>query len=154
MAMETEFSEGPCRGCWIGVARDLASLSGIGTARLSAFHRDVRPFPTSAVTSISVWSAHHPSSSDFSWLNEGTLRITPNPFASQATIKYGLDKGGDVSIHICDVQGRMIDRLERGTQPAGQHSFEWQIPDAGQGVYFVKLIVDGAEYTSKSLRIR
>ena len=86
-------------------------------------------------------------------LQSGALQIVPNPSTHEAAFKYELNRVGDVSIHVYDVEGRVIERLEQGMQTAGRHSLEWEMPDANKGVYFVKLIVDGAVTTSKLLRV-
>lgn len=81
------------------------------------------------------------------------LKVSPNPFGREAMITYELSEVGNVAIRIYDVQGRLVDRVERGTEGPGEHSFEWRAPDVGSGVYFVKVVVNGIEHTAKSLRI-
>jgi hypothetical protein len=75
-------------------------------------------------------------------------RAFPNPIQSAGTVEFRLARGGDVSLSIYDVTGRIVKRLTRGALPAGLHAAHWDGTDqrgdrVRAGVYFYMLRVDG-----------
>jgi subtilisin family serine protease len=75
-------------------------------------------------------------------------RNFPNPFNSDTAIRLTAPAGGQtqtVTLALCDVSGRTVRLLYRGTLSPGEHSFSWDgIDDRGRpvssGVYLCKLI--------------
>lgn len=50
---------------------------------------------------------------------------TPNPFNPATRIRFELERDSQVSLNICDVQGRLIVTLLHAKRPAGQHEVLW-----------------------------
>ena len=68
----------------------------------------------------------------------------PNPFNPGTTIGYTLAAPARAVIEIFDASGRVVARLDEGSQPAGAHSVAWDGRDrsgrrVASGVYFYRL---------------
>jgi hypothetical protein len=69
---------------------------------------------------------------------------TPNPFAANVAIRFGLPCGGHTKLSIFDVTGRHVATLLDKHLPAGRHSLSWRGTDGSgmrvsAGIYFVSL---------------
>ena len=84
-------------------------------------------------------------------VDHNLLSVYPNPFNQQATISYELQTAGHIELKIYDVTGREAATLVNGHTSLGNHSVVWDAGDAGSGVYFVKLTVDGRESMVKKV---
>jgi hypothetical protein len=83
----------------------------------------------------------------------------PNPFNARTNVEFELSEGGQVSLRIYDVRGRLVRRLHEGVLPAGRHGFDWDGRDgagqsAGSGVYFFRLRSRGAELTGRCVLVK
>ncbi|MEQ9402743.1 MAG: FlgD immunoglobulin-like domain containing protein [Cyclobacteriaceae bacterium] len=72
------------------------------------------------------------------------LRSFPNPFFSQTSIRFTLDKEEEVTLTILSVDGRVIKKLTSGIKPKGIHEISWDgTTDAGSksdpGIYLITL---------------
>jgi hypothetical protein len=72
----------------------------------------------------------------------------PNPFNPATTITYTLNRSERVSLRIFDVQGRLIQTLVDGTQPAGPHVLSFDAGHLPSGTYYYRL------QTSDGMRTR
>jgi len=68
----------------------------------------------------------------------------PNPFNPQTTISYTHSDPARAVVAIYDAMGALVARLDRGLQPAGAHSVQWDGRDrsgtaVASGVYFYRL---------------
>jgi hypothetical protein len=84
-----------------------------------------------------------PSTTDLS-----ALRVAPNPFNPRTTIRFRLERAGEVSVSVFDLRGRHLRTLTSREWPAGAHELIWDgHDDAGQrlasGVYVVRVIAGG-----------
>ncbi len=75
--------------------------------------------------------------------------IQPNPMRTRATIGFTLARTARVTIEILDVAGRTIARVDGGMRDGGPGALAWDGRDAqgsraASGVYFARLVVDGA----------
>jgi photosystem II stability/assembly factor-like uncharacterized protein len=66
----------------------------------------------------------------------------PNPFSSSTQISYELERSHKITLTVYDLSGRKIQTLVNEAQPAGEHTFNWDARDLGNGLYFYKLEVD------------
>jgi hypothetical protein len=73
--------------------------------------------------------------------------VAPTPVRRVARISYTLGRSAEVRLSVCDVQGRMVDVIERGRREPGSHQATWSGRadghNAAAGIYFVRLEVDG-----------
>ena len=63
----------------------------------------------------------------------------PNPFNPATTITFTLARSEHVVLRIYDVQGRLVQTLVDGTQPAGQHAMAFDAGHLASGSYFYTL---------------
>lgn len=69
----------------------------------------------------------------------------PNPFNPQTTIRFDLPRGGEASVTVHDVRGRLVRTLWRGHREAGRYEITWDGRDdlgtaAPSGVYLMRLV--------------
>ena len=63
----------------------------------------------------------------------------PNPFNPITTIKYKLNKSGNVLLKIFNLSGQEVDILVNAFQTIGEHEITWQPNSLSSGIYFYKL---------------
>lgn len=83
----------------------------------------------------------------------------PNPFGTAGTrIEFGLERAGEASLAVYDIQGRLVAHLVDGSLAAGRHVAVWNGRDAhGQplpgGVYFCRLESGGRQGTIRLIAL-
>jgi len=87
------------------------------------------------------------------------LRIEPNPFNPQATVRFSLDHAGPVRVELFDARGRRLDTLFQGVLPAGEHEIRLLRPDGAtrnlsSGTYFVRMEADGRISHTKAVLLK
>jgi len=65
----------------------------------------------------------------------------PNPFNPTTAIRFGLSKGGFVSLRVYDLLGREVSALLHEFRSAGQHEVQFDAVGLPSGVYFCRLNV-------------
>jgi len=80
-------------------------------------------------------------------LQNGLIRIFPNPFTTESTIQYRLNRASQVKLTIYNSLGRHIATLADEYQTAGSHSVIWIPEDAegkrlAGGLYIIRLVTD------------
>ena len=63
----------------------------------------------------------------------------PNPFNSQTTIPFTLDRAGRVELRVYDVLGREVQSLVTGHLSLGKHEMVWEAGGCASGVYLVRM---------------
>lgn len=76
-------------------------------------------------------------------LSDNSILNYPNPFQNQTTIEYELTQGGNVSLSLMDVNGRLIKHLFIGQQQKGIHTFQLNASGLSPGMYLVAFKHDG-----------
>jgi len=78
-------------------------------------------------------------------LEEGSLTLFPNPTSGSANLRYTLASDATVSLQIMDLLGKQVHQSAPSRQNAGEHAFTFskQSHGLGNGIYLVKLTVDG-----------
>ena len=90
----------------------------------------------------------------------GAFRLespAPNPFRTQARIRFGLERAGRVTLAVHSAAGTLVRIIEDARLPAGTHWAVWDGRDrtgavAGAGVYLVRLNAGGATAACKLVR--
>ena len=67
----------------------------------------------------------------------------PNPFREATEIRYSLARAASVRVTVFDVKGQQVAVFDRGTQPSGDHSVDFQASGLASGTYLCQLTVDG-----------
>lgn len=75
----------------------------------------------------------------------------PNPFNASTTIEFELSSAADIDLSIYNINGQKIENLKSGSMESGRHRVVWDAGDVSSGVYFARLVADGA---SKSLKMQ
>lgn len=74
-------------------------------------------------------------------VNNGLIRLMPNPAANQVVLENVSDLTGDVAIRITDISGRVVYNLE--TVSTGNDRWNIGLSELNNGVYFVEMITEG-----------
>ena len=82
----------------------------------------------------------------------------PNPFSSETTISFYIQKTVNVNIIIFNNNGKEIRTLVNENQLAGEHSVVWNGTDnsgetVGSGIYFYKLNIDNKPISTKKIML-
>jgi len=78
----------------------------------------------------------------------------PNPFNAETSISYTLADGGNVSLNIYDISGRLVETLVDGYQIAGKRLVTWDASGGSSGIYFYKLTTPDFTQTKKMNLLR
>ena len=78
----------------------------------------------------------------------------PNPFTHSTTFAISLPRDADVDLAVHDIAGRRVATLTNGRLPAGRRDFTWNGAGARDGVYFVRLTVDGQVLSTRAALLR
>jgi hypothetical protein len=152
-----------------GVTNITHAVIAAGGLGGSSTHSSVRT-TLGQTAAIAVASAHHAIHPGFWWpgqipsdLSEQEVlpsdfalrSVFPNPFSRTTEIRYDIPPhGGNVSLRIYDVRGRLIRDLVRGTPASGTQRTLWNGTDdsgrrVGPGLYLLSFVAPGRESTRK-----
>ncbi len=66
--------------------------------------------------------------------------VSPNPFSSSLSITCSLPEQMSASINVYGLDGRIVDVVEAGAFPAGEHTVSWiPSPEFASGCYLIRL---------------
>lgn len=85
------------------------------------------------------------------------LRLEPNPFNPQATVRFGVERPGPVDLALYDSRGRRVHTVFHGVRPAGEWRvpvFAGQAPQLASGVYYLRLVAGAQAQTVKAVLVR
>jgi len=82
------------------------------------------------------------------------LQNEPNPMRTVATVPFRLEVPGRVSLALYDVAGRRVRQLLEGAWPAGEHGVPLDAAGLPNGVYYLRLEVDGQRQAKACLVLR
>lgn len=77
------------------------------------------------------------------------LSLFPNPTQGETFIKYSLKENSHVFISICDALGKDVLYVMNEKQNVGEHQFTINSDQLSNGIYFVKMIVNGEKQMQK-----
>jgi hypothetical protein len=81
-------------------------------------------------------------------------RGAPNPFRNSFVIRFALPRAAGAQVEVFSADGRLVHRSGGDSLPAGEHEFTWNVErSTPSGVYFYRVITDGAEATGKVVRV-
>jgi hypothetical protein len=83
--------------------------------------------------------------------NNLLLKVYPNPFSEKVNIEYELLKNSVISLEIYSALGKKVADITHGKQSPGIHKYIFNTSKYGygQGVYYLRLIVDNQVITKK-----
>jgi hypothetical protein len=86
--------------------------------------------------------------------SENLLLTHPNPFTNETTLTFELEKRSDVRIEAHDLQGRLWDVIAQQSFGQGEHQLRWNAEGLPEGVYLIRMTLEGDIYTSKVVKTR
>ncbi|MCU0456872.1 MAG: glycosyl hydrolase family 18 protein [Bacteroidales bacterium] len=104
-----------------------------------------------ALAGIGIWALSYEGTVAGAWssLKEAFLstipvksaitRIFPNPLSYYAQIEYDVASLSDITLKICDMNGRVMEVLEEGSREPGRYTVDLDASHYGQGVYICVL---------------
>ncbi len=78
----------------------------------------------------------------------------PNPFNPTTVIPFSMKRDGKAHITVYDVTGRLVSELVNDNISAGQHQVIFDGANLSSGVYFIRGILDGHNFTQKITLIK
>ena len=83
----------------------------------------------------------------------------PNPFNPKTTITFDLPERMEVSLRVYDINGRLVQTLNRSKLSAGNYSFDWAGTDqfgskVTSGVYFIQIDAGSFKSIKKTLLVK
>ena len=86
-------------------------------------------------------------------INEATslndLSIYPNPFQSNATVDFNLDKSQTISVNFFDVTGKVVQSVPSTEYNVGNHKINLDGTNLQGGVYYVNIVAEDGIITRK-----
>jgi hypothetical protein len=78
----------------------------------------------------------------------------PNPFNPVTTIGFQLSVAGWTTLEVCDMLGRVVERLVNEEKGAGAYSIQWNASNVASGTYLVRLTSGANSHVRKLLLIK
>jgi len=78
----------------------------------------------------------------------------PNPFNASTTISYSLPARSFVWLNIYNLEGRLVETLQRRYQEAGEYKLKWEANNLPSGIYIYSLRTDEGMFVGKALVVK
>jgi hypothetical protein len=72
-----------------------------------------------------------------------SINVFPNPLKAAGEIKVNIAKSSDVTLELYNLEGKLLQNLYSGRMNPGENKVEFNAANYAQGMYLVKLSVDG-----------
>jgi hypothetical protein len=82
-------------------------------------------------------------------LSGNQLVLYPNPSNEMTNLSFNMNKGGDASIYIFDMQGRIVKHERLNDLYPGAHNHTINVSSFSKGMYIVKLNVNNESFISR-----
>jgi len=88
--------------------------------------------------------------------NNLNISIFPNPFENKTVISYTLTDNSKVNVSVYDIQGKLVAELKDENLESGKYQDEFDAAkyNASEGVYLLKMTVDGEIFTGRIVEIK
>lgn len=87
-------------------------------------------------------------------VNETNLQVYPNPFNSEAAVKYNLNKSGRVTIKLYDILGKEVTLITNEEKSPGEYKINLDAKQLSSGIYFLRLTIENEFITKKLVIIK
>ena len=89
--------------------------------------------------------------------DDNQIVVYPNPFNETVAIEYSLNGNSFVSVFIYDLSGKVVRKLYRGEQVAGEQSVVWDGKtdlgtEVANGVYNYSMLIEGKHYSGRIIK--
>ncbi len=79
-------------------------------------------------------------------------KVFPQPIDEELNLQFQLSATQEVNIRLLDVNGRLIQQLNKSELTAGAHQFTFSIANIASGMYFIELIGETVSGTYKVIK--
>ena len=79
------------------------------------------------------------------------IQVGANPFVKETNLTYRLTESGHVTIAVYDLKGSVVKVLEDSDKDAGNYNLQWNASNQTNGLYFVRLLVNGEQVQTVKL---
>ncbi len=88
--------------------------------------------------------------------NDLDISIFPNPFEGKTSITYTLNSASRVNVSVYTLQGKLVTELKNGIFESGKYTdvFDAARYQTNEGVYMVKMTVNGEVFTGRIVEMR
>ena len=106
-------------------------------------------------TSGCMWYCEEELETNFSDLPSFWLKNPyPNPFNPSTLIQYSISNISMVNISIYDLNGKQIDVLIKSEKAPGNYEIKWTPQNTPNGIYIVRMNVDGFNISRKLIYLK
>lgn len=109
---------------------------------------DFRPMSGSPVLGNGIWAGIENQNNE----TFGTFSVYPNPATDQINLNLNLNIPSDITISICDLQGRTLESLNENDLSAGAHQFGFNISTLNDGIYFIRIVGGNYALTTRFVK--
>lgn len=81
--------------------------------------------------------------------NIASFENYPNPFSDYTTISYTITKDAAVKLEVTDLLGNRVAEISNENQALGEHSIRYNAANLNNGIYLMRLTVNGNSSTKK-----
>ncbi|MBC7777422.1 MAG: DUF4331 family protein, partial [Phycisphaerae bacterium] len=67
------------------------------------------------------------------------MKNYPNPFTTETTFEFQVNRGTNITVRIYDVQGKFVTTAYSGFQPEGEFKYTWNTASLMSGLYIANL---------------
>jgi hypothetical protein len=84
------------------------------------------------------------------------VAVFPNPYSNKTNIEFTLYQGAEVEMEVFSALGQHVKSLEKGRLVSGNYRYEFSAKENGfaEGVYFLRLNVDGKQVMKKLVEVK
>jgi spore coat protein A, manganese oxidase len=79
------------------------------------------------------------------------LKVVPNPFSNQFTVRFKLAKPSTVAVNLYDSKGSLVKNIHSGQLPVGEQQVSVDGSSHANGMYYCEVIVNGERLLRKML---
>lgn len=81
--------------------------------------------------------------------NNSTLKVFPNPAYNQVSFTNDFTAATTASVRITDIAGRIVKTMDLGKQNAGAMTYNIDVADLNNGMYYLELVTEDSRSISK-----
>lgn len=96
------------------------------------------------------------SVNEFAVEESSMMKVYPNPTNGVSTITFNLDEAANVDLNVFNSLGQEVGAVYNGQLSAGQATFQFDADEGldPNGLYLIRLMVDGNVYTERLLHLK
>ena len=79
------------------------------------------------------------------FVDDTSLKCTPNPVSENTNIEYYMPKAAYVSLKIYKIAGQLVQTISEGEATSGQHQLSFDAGSLASGIYNIQLITYGVK---------